>query len=190
MSREKLGMVNRFDPHIPPTGPSDAAVHGEFTRIAAIADRPSLGPSNLVVDRSRPFDIEVSWRLSGNLVPLWLTALSVRTENWVVTAFAESPGPGSEITLGSVEVPVGGPYFSVDESFTARLTVPAHTLPAQDPDDPSGSGVYKIVVTAFLDSDLGPVGYDMTGYAEGPIIKVEDGVSETDSEPPDRPGPL
>jgi hypothetical protein len=28
-------------------------------------------------------------------------------------------------------------------------------------------------VTTFLDSNLGPVGYDMMGYAEGPIIKVE-----------------
>jgi hypothetical protein len=28
-------------------------------------------------------------------------------------------------------------------------------------------------VATFLDSDLGPVGYDMMGYAEGPIIKVE-----------------
>jgi hypothetical protein len=28
-------------------------------------------------------------------------------------------------------------------------------------------------VTTFLDSALGPIGYDMMGYAEGPIIKVE-----------------
>jgi hypothetical protein len=43
----------------------------------------------------------------------------------------------------------------------------------ENPGDPTQSGTYKIVVTTFLDSDLGPVGYDMMGYAEGPIIKVE-----------------
>ena len=34
-------------------------------------------------------------------------------------------------------------------------------------------GTHLLVVTAFLDSALGAAGYDMMGYAEGPIIKVE-----------------
>jgi hypothetical protein len=107
-------------------------------------------------------------------VPLWLTALSVRSKNWVVTAYAESQGPGDEVSLGSVNVPVGGPFFSQSEAYTAKLTVPANTLREENPGDPAQSGTYKIVVTTFLDSDLGPVGYDMMGYAEGPIVKVED----------------
>jgi hypothetical protein len=90
-----------------------------------------------------------------------------------VTAYAESQGPGSEVSLGSVEVPVGGPFFSLDETYSAKLNVPAGTLPEEDPGNPNQSGTYKIVVTTFLDSDLGPVGYDMMGYAEGPIVKVE-----------------
>jgi hypothetical protein len=139
-----------------------------------ITEQQRLGKANLVVDRTRPFDIEVKWHVFGNLVPLWLTALSVNTKNWVVTAYAESQGPGDEVTLGSVDVPVGGPVFSLDETHTARLTVPAFKLPEENPGDPTQSGTYKIVVTAFLDSTLGQVGYDMMGYAEGPIIKVED----------------
>ena len=63
--------------------------------------------------------------------------------------------------------------FSTDEKYTAKITVPPDTLNEENPGDPTQSGTYKIVVTAFLDSDLGPVGYDMMGYAEGPIIKVE-----------------
>jgi hypothetical protein len=51
--------------------------------------------------------------------------------------------------------------------------VPATSLSEENPGDPTQSGTYKIVVTAFLDSALGSVGYDMMGYAEGPIIKVE-----------------
>jgi hypothetical protein len=167
-------MTDRFDPNIPPAGPTDPAIQGEFTGIVGITEQPTLGKSNLVVNRAKPFDIEVKWHVFGNLVPLWLTALSVRTPNWVVTAYAESQGPGDEVALGSVNVPVGGPFFSQDEAFSAKLTVPANKLSEENPGDDSQSGTYKIVVTTFLDSDLGAVGYDMMGYAEGPIIKVED----------------
>ena len=166
-------MTDRFDPNIPPAGPTDPAIQGEFTGIVGITEQPTLGKSNLVVNRAQSFDIEVKWHVFGNLVPLWLTALSVRTKNWVVTAYAESQGPGDEVSLGSVNVPVGGPFFSQDEAFSARLTVPPNALREENPGDPTQSGTYKIVVTTFLDSDLGPVGYDMMGYAEGPIIKVE-----------------
>jgi hypothetical protein len=166
-------MTDRFDPNIPPAGPTDPAIQGEFTGIVAITEQPTLGKANLVVNRDKPFDIEVNWHVFGNLVPLWLTALSVNTKDWVVTAYAESQGPGDEINLGSVNVPVGGPLFSQDEAYSAKLTVPAGTLKEENPGDPTQSGTYKIVVTTFLDSALGAVGYDMMGYAEGPIIKVE-----------------
>jgi hypothetical protein len=104
-------MTDRFDPNIPPAGPTDPAIEGEFTGIVAITERPTLGKSNLVVNRAESFDIEVSWHVFGNLVPLWLTALSVASPDWVVTAYAESQGPGDEITLGSVNVPVGARKF-------------------------------------------------------------------------------
>jgi hypothetical protein len=167
-------MSDRFDPNIPPAGPTDPAIEGEFISIVGISEQPTLGKSNLVINGAKSFDIEIKWHVFGNLVPLWLTALSVRTKNWVVTAYAESQGPGDEKSLGTVNVPVGGPFFTQDETFSAKLTVPAHTLHEEDPGNDSQSGTYKIVVTVFLDSDLGPVGYDMMGYAEGPIVKVED----------------
>jgi len=168
-------MTDRFDPNIPPdpANPTAPTIEGEFTGIVAITEHPVIGRGNLVVNGAQPFDIDVAWHVFGNLVPLWLTALSVQTPEWVVTAYAESQGPGDEVTLGEVRVPVGGPLFSLDEAYTARLTVGANTLSEEDPGDPTQSGTYKIVVTAFLDSALGSVGYDMMGYAEGPTIKVE-----------------
>ena len=166
-------MTATFDPNILSAGLTDPAIEGEFTGIVAITEQPTLGKSNLVINRDKAFDIKVSWHVFGNLVPLWLTALKVNSPNWVVTAYAESQGPGDEVSLGSVLVPVGGPIFSLDEAYSATLTVPANTLHEENPGDPTQSGTYKIVVTAFLDSQLGPVGYDMMGYAEGPIIKVE-----------------
>jgi hypothetical protein len=166
-------MTDRFDPNIPPAGPTDPSIEGEFTGVVAITDRPTLGKSNLVVNGAKPFDIEVNWRVFGNLVPIWLTALSQQSPDWVVTAYAESQGPGDEVSLGEVRVPVRGPGFSLDEAYQAKLTVPANTLSEENPNDPTQSGTYKIVVTTFLNSALGPVGYDMMGYAEGPIVKVE-----------------
>ena len=173
LGRGKDTMTDRFDPNIPPTGPTDPAIEGAFTGIVAITDRPTLGKSNLVVNGDKDFDIEVSWHVFGNLVPLWLTALSVNTKDWVVAAYAESQGPGDEKSLGEVRVPVGGPGFSQDEQYSAKLTVKAGTLAEENPGDPTQSGTYKIVVTTFLDSTIAGVGYDMMGYAEGPIIKVE-----------------
>ena len=166
-------MTDRFDPNIPPAGLTDPAIEGEFTGIVAITDRPTLGKSNLVVNGDKDFEIDVSWHVFGNLVPLWLTALSVNTKDWVVAAYAESQGPGEEKSLGEVRVPVRGPLFSQDEAYSAKLTVKAGTLPEEDPGNLNQSGTYKIVVTTFLDSAIGGVGYDMMGYAEGPIIKVE-----------------
>jgi len=167
-------MTDRFDPNIPSTGPTSASIEGDFIGIVGITERPAIGSSNLVINANQSFDVEVSWHVFGTLVPLWLTALSVQTSDWVVTAYAESQGPGDEKTLGSVNVPIGVPTFSLNETYTAKLTVPPGTLSEENPGDDTQSGTYKIVVTVFLDSNLGPVGYDMMGYAEGPIVKVED----------------
>lgn len=163
-------MSNRFDPNIPPS-PGNLAIEGDFTGPVVIAEQPLVGRSNLVVSANAPFDIKVSWHVFGNAVPLFLTALSATAPAWVVTAYAESEGPGPEKLLGKVNVPIGGPMFSANEAYTAKVAVPAGTLGAEAPDG-SQSGTYKIVVTAFLGSATTPVGFEMMGYAEGPIIKV------------------
>lgn len=167
-------MSDRFDPNIPSTGPSSASIEGDFIGVVGITERPAIGNSNFVINANESFDVEVTWHVFGTLVPLWLTALSVQSPNWVVTAYAESQGPGDEKILNSVDVPVGGPNFSLDETFSAKVNVLPGTLNEENPGDPTQSGTYKIVVTVFLDSNLGPVGYDMMGYIEGPIVKVED----------------
>jgi hypothetical protein len=167
-----MAMSNNFDPNIPSTGPGSPSIEGQFTTVK-IAEQPALGRSNLVINGGRPFNIEVAWNFRGNLTPLWLTALSVDTKEWVVTAYANPRGPGNGLTLGSVNVPIGGPPFSDPEAYTAKLTVPANTLPEEDPGNANSSGVYQLTVTVFLDSDLGPVGFDMMGVADFPLVKVE-----------------
>jgi hypothetical protein len=61
----------------------------------------------------------------------------VNSPDWVVTAYAESQGPGDEFTLGSVNVPVGGPGLSLDEAYSAKLTVAANTLNEENPGNPA-----------------------------------------------------
>lgn len=88
--------------------------------------------------------------------------------------YAESVGPGDETQIGSATVPtsaaiacsVNGPPCL---GFTATVNVPAGTL---QEDSGGQSGVYKLVGTVFLNSGIGP--FDMSGYQEGPIIRVED----------------
>jgi hypothetical protein len=49
--------------------------------------------------------------------------------------------------------PIGGPAFSLDEAYTAKITVPAGALSEENPGDPTQSGTYKIVMTT---SDMSP----------------------------------
>ncbi len=164
-------MSNRFDPYIPPVG-NNLAIQGKFTGPVVITDQPLIGDSNLVVSANAPFDITVSWHVFGNAVPLFLGNLSAVTQDWDVTAYAESEGPGPETMLGKVKVPIDGPPpFPADKTYTATVKVPAGTLPPEAPDG-SQSGTYKIIVTAFLGHAATPTGYEIMGYAEGPIIKV------------------
>jgi hypothetical protein len=170
-------MTDRFDPNIPPdpNNPTAGTLEGDVNTVV-ITDRPTLGTTNLVVRNDAPFDIAVGWHVFGNLAPVWLG--SQYDPNWVVTAYAESEGPGQEKLLGKAEVAVSDTPFSLDMPYKATITVPAGTLAVETPEDPQvpgsgSSGTYKIIVRVFLRSTLTIAGYDMMGYAEGPIIMVE-----------------
>ncbi|MDH3660108.1 MAG: hypothetical protein OEU92_08770 [Alphaproteobacteria bacterium] len=156
-------MLSTFDPH--QEVPGNVLIKGEFTSVKV---RDPVGPpnvQNLVIDPSKPFDIDVEWELSGSNAPLYLAALDA---NWSVEAYAESMGPGPEIQIASATVPKNGLAYST------TLHVPASTLPEGNPGNGGPSGVYKLVVTAFLNSSLpGPTGFDIAGFSEGPMIRVE-----------------
>jgi hypothetical protein len=94
-----------------------------------------------------------------------------------VAAFAESMGPGPEIRLGTDAVLVSSGVPDATKPFgtiwTHDLIVPAGTLP----EDVAGTaGVYKIVATVFLNSSIGAPGFDIAGFAEGPLVRIEDPV--------------
>lgn len=166
-------MDQSFDPTIP------GFLEGEVSTavISAPATFPAPALRRLVIDPTKPFDITVDWEIFGALVPLWLAALD---DNWNVSVFAESIGPGPEIPLGTALVPktavlpciVNGAQPNCTR-YSATVTVPPTTLTEDVGND---SGTYKLVVTVFLNSSLGQPGFDLTGFREGPIIRVENPV--------------
>ena len=126
---------------------------------------------NVIINPALPFTIEVEWTLKGFFVPLWLAALG---GNWVVEAYADCIGPGPEKRIAVLNVPVGPAVQP--KTYSATLTVAANELPEHDPGPAGPSGIYRLTVSAFLNSTLGAPGYDIIGFAEGVTIRAENPV--------------
>ena len=166
--------MSNFDPHVPA---GFLTITGDFTSAVMVHEAPAIGVGNLVLDPTQSFDIKVDWKIDGNIAELWLSALAVASPNWVVTAYAESVGPGPEKILIAQNVPVLPlPSANPPFAYSTTLTVPPNSLDEENPGNPLVSGVYKLVVTVFLDSVFGSPGYDIMGFAEGPVIKMENPV--------------
>ena len=161
--------TSQFQPDIP------AFLQGEVQSVKVIApvNFPPPALPNLVVDPTKPFTLEVTWEVFGALTPLWIGALS---NQWSVDVYAESIAGGPEARLGGTTVATG--TFTPDAAkvngriYTANIVVPAGTLQEGNPGSPI-SGLYKLGVVVFLDSNLGAPGFDLVGYSDGPLIQAE-----------------
>jgi len=157
--------MQQFDPNIP------GLIGGDVTTVVVI-DPASEFPfevGNHVVNRDDSFQVKVTWEITGLLRPLWLSALG---GNWNVQLYAESLGGGPEILLASDNSVAADPSTG---SYSVTLNVAPSALDEGNPGS-NVSGIYKLVVSVFLDSTLGSPGFDMTGFNEGPIIQVENPV--------------
>lgn len=155
--------MQQFDPNIP------GLIEGNVNSVVVIDPALTFPPfelGNSVLDPGKDFQIAVNWSITGLLRPLWLTALG---GNWNVQVFAESLGGGPEILLARDDTVAADPNRS---DYAVTLTVRAGTLPEGDPGS-QVSGIYKLVASVFLNSNLGSPGFDMVGFNEGPIIQIE-----------------
>ncbi|MEV5963649.1 hypothetical protein AB0L70_17915 [Kribbella sp. NPDC051952] len=155
--------MQQFDPNIP------GLIEGNVTTVVVLDPANTFPPfevGNHVLNRDDAFQIKVEWKITGLLRPLWLSALG---GNWNVQVFAESIGGGPEILLAADNSVAADPATS---DYAVTLNVPPSTLDEGDPGSQT-SGIYKLVVSVFLNSNLGQPGFDMTGFNEGPIIQVE-----------------
>jgi hypothetical protein len=156
-------MPNQFDPNIP------SLIGGEVSTVVVTdpaGDFPPFEVGNHVLNRNEAFRLTVEWKVTGALRPLWLAALG---GNWNVQVFAESIGGGPEKLLASDNTVSADPAVS---DYSVTFTVPGNSLAEGNPGS-DVSGIYKLVVAVFLNSNLGAPGFDMTGFHEGPIIQVE-----------------
>lgn len=168
-----------FDPHLVHDPGGFIYIQGECTNVmvkepAAPFPVPD-SKSNFVIDPRRAFTVSVGWDIYGYLTSLWLNALD---DNWLVSVYAESMGPGPELLAGQQSVPVASftpvadPAKPFGRHFEADVTIPANTFPEGEPPG-SASGVFKLMIRIWLNSSLGAPGYDMTGFHEGPFITAE-----------------
>jgi hypothetical protein len=158
--------MQQFDPNIP------GLIEGDITTVVVIDPAGTFPPfevGNHVLNSNDSFQVNVAWKITGLLRPLWLSALGGK---WNVQLFAESLGGGPEILLASDNSVAALPP---SEDYSVQLSVPANALAEGNPGS-NVSGIYKLVVSVFLDSTLGSPGFDMTGFNEGPIIQVENPV--------------
>ena len=156
--------MQQFDPNIP------NLIGGDITTVVVIDPAGTFPPfevGNHVLNRNDSFKVDVAWKVTGLLRPIWLQALG---GTWNVQLYAESIGGGPEILLASDNSQAADPATG---DYSVTLTVPPNALQEGDPGS-NISGIYKLVVSVFLNSNLGKPGFDMTGFNEGPIIQVED----------------
>lgn len=115
---------------------------------------PDTPPAN-IVKATDPFQVRVECHLFG-------TALISLGGDFRFEVYAESFGPGPEVTLGNASVNVaGGAGGATNKTYTTNIPVAAGTLPA---------GVYKLV-TVLTHSNLGQP-TNIVGFEEGPTIQI------------------
>ncbi|WP_133878332.1 tetratricopeptide repeat protein [Paractinoplanes brasiliensis] len=98
------------------------------------------GQIALFLQPGEPIEITASWSFSGRVVPIFLAALSAAEKHWTVKAFVNRYDGGESLPMGTVEVPVRGPFFSENEVYSA-------TIGTRAPREP---GVYQFTVVEFL----------------------------------------
>lgn len=144
----------------------EVTFEGEVTRAQITQAGAAAGHTDtLIIDPQKDFQVELAWELRGQDVPMRLNAVG----DWTINMHFESIGPGPEGTLfaGTVE---RGAVGAPPAQYAHTITVPATTLPE---DNINISGVYKIVITLFANSNLPAPGNDMIGYVELPLVLSE-----------------
>jgi hypothetical protein len=158
-------MYTTFDPRVEVGGTN--LFKGEFTKLTVRQD-PTLPHhvSNRAIDPSQPFCLDLGWEVTGAEVPLRMNAVG----DWRIYAYAESVGPGPEIQINANDTKPKGP-IAPSMSWTHTVTIPANVLPEHL--EAGASGVYKLCVVVFANSNLPGPGNDIIGFGELPVILSE-----------------
>jgi len=123
------------------------------------------GPiTQMVIRKDQDWEIEVNWEVHGSLLSNPTSASFPFTGNWLVRAYLESIGPGTEYTL-----PTDGLKISVDKTTTADRRDYSATIEVAK--GKVEAGVYKLVVAVTHESSPGVPG-PIAGFYEGGVLQI------------------
>ena len=141
-----------FEPQFP-----DEFSHLFHGHIQSQMTDPHGVPASSIVSLDQDWHLQVNWQVHGALVP----AIG---GTWHLRAYLESIGPGPEMQVASVDVPLNG-----GTNYTQTFFI--------GPGVPGQAGAYKLVTVLTYSDILGNpglfAGYDETGliqFYEGPRV--------------------
>jgi hypothetical protein len=161
--------TSSFDPRID-TPPGTPVFIGQFNNVSIEQAGGVPGEvSNMVLDPTRPFDINIEWQLDGHLFNVngVLSSLDA-SKKWHIYVYAEKMGPGSDLQIYYGTQSGADVVAALPAKWTHKCTIAAGTLPGHDP----GSGMYKLSVVVFANTNI-PGGQDIIGCYDGPIVLSE-----------------
>jgi hypothetical protein len=156
VDREDKAMTS-IDPNFP------GIFFGEVTAVT-VTDPPTYTgqAGNRVLEPDRPFTISVEWFIDGPFAPIVKAAMA---PNWTLRIFVESQGPGPEVVLVNIPVPVNS---GVDAGTRTTWTYTQVLTPPHLQD-----GTLNKLIVVVRDTLPGPL--DLAGFGEGPIVLMESG---------------
>ena len=139
-------MAGSFEPQLAPflSGAIDTQVHDT-----------NLQPLN-IVRLTDAWHVHVQWNINGSIVPLI-------AGTWHIKVFVESIGPGAEMEVASLDVPVTAePLVGLARSYDRRIVVPANLAGLTE-------GLYRI--TTVMTIDNGGARGMIAAFSEGPLLQ-------------------
>jgi hypothetical protein len=161
-----------FDPQLKINGTT--VVCGEFTKVQ-VSQAPGFpgDVSNMIVDPSRPFKIDLEWKMAGELGYVNTVLNDIGDKEWKIQVFAEKMGPGTDLQIYNTILPnVVVPVDTLPATWNHSCNISANVLEEHVPGDPTKSGMYRLCFVIFANTTV-PGCNDIIGCREGPIILAE-----------------
>ena len=124
------------------------------------------GAPNTIIRTVDPFTVRIRFAVDQ-------PGASLLGGEWLVSAYAESVGPGQEKQIGATVAKAvsagtpGGPPARLE--YQVDVQVPAGAL---DDEGPNSSGVYKLAAIVTHQNFGGPT--VLAGFVEGPIVQLRE----------------
>jgi hypothetical protein len=134
--------------------PFGALLSGVTT--AAVNDPNGINPPSTIIQTEHAWEVRVNWEVTGLVAPFL-------GGEWLVSAFAESIGPGGEQQVGATAVVplASAPPLPTPRQYAATINVAAGTLTP---------GAYKLVTLITYQNGGFPL--EMAGFVEGPVVQI------------------